>query len=100
MPDYGRDESLALKVKNRDTIAPAKPTLLQALCATDGSADVKAYLADMALACLGEFAGLYNTLSAFIELFEPILAIIALVDAGSIAESLQVGHGSMLDVLC
>lgn len=91
MADYGRGELHGLLLGRKDSPPATRPTLLQALSAPDNSKDVKAYLAETAIACLSEFASMYNTLPAFIELVQPVSDILGLIDASRVAKPLQVG---------
>jgi nucleolar protein 14 len=94
MPDFQRPELEGLVLDKGDAQAAAKPNLLSALSAENDDGSVKAGLAQLALACLGEFAGAYNTLPAFIELYQPVLDILSLIDAEAVPQSLQVGCSS------
>lgn len=92
MPDFRRPELEGLVLRRDDVQSASKPSLLSALSAENDDGPVKVGLAQLALACLGEFAGAYNTLPAFIELYQPVLDIVSLIDAQMVSKSLQVGH--------
>ena len=90
MPDYGHEELDGLTLRRSDTPDSSKPGLQEALSAKDGDGHVKAGLAMLTLACLGDFAAMYNTSAAFIELYQPVLDILGLADSKAMSSPLQV----------
>lgn len=93
LPDFRRDELKPLKLNPTKATTQAEAldlTLPAALSCSDNDEHTKVALTSLLLGALGELAGFYNTLPAFIELFQPTLDVLDSIETQRISSSLQV----------
>jgi nucleolar protein 14 len=94
MPDLDREDVgtlLRLQEADDDTRLD-ELDLLQLLQGTLDAGAARVGLAKIALTLTSEFSGLYNTMPAFIELFDPILRSLLSIELVKLPPSVQVSH--------
>ena len=102
MPDLDREDLIAL-MRFQEADDDTRPDELDLLQLLDGATDAGAArvgLAKIALALISEFSGLYNTLPAFIELFDPILRSFSSVELLKLPPSVQVSEDVAEQSVC
>lgn len=91
-PDFRSDFCLSLSldrnVQNR--LVAQKPNLFNLLAASNLNEQSKVDLLGNALNLLGQFADMYKALDGFIELYEPILAILENIQSKYLPDGLRV----------
>ena len=91
-PDFRSDlcRSLSLSRNVQNDLVAQKPNLFNLLAASDLNEQSKVDLLGTALNLLGRFADMYKGLDGFIELYEPILAILENIQLKYLPDGLKV----------
>ncbi|KAF4619608.1 hypothetical protein D9613_004925 [Agrocybe pediades] len=93
-PDFKSDlcRPLAMKPKAKKTVVVQRASLNGLLSANDTDEQSKADLLTLSLELLGKFADLYKGVEGFVELYEPVLAVLENIETKHISE----GHKALL----
>lgn len=99
-PDFKseRCQGLVLGKKSRQ-LDVQKPDLTKLLCGNAAGEQVKVDLLGLTLDLLGQYADMYKSLDAFIELYEPIVALLEGVKVDSLPSSLSTKLSSLQDTI-
>jgi nucleolar protein 14 len=93
-PDFLSDlcQSLSLNGNLPKGLVAQKPNLFSLLAASNSNEQSKVDLLGIGLNLLGQFADMYKALDGFIELYEPILAILENIQSEHLPDGLKVSH--------
>lgn len=93
-PDFRSDlcRSLSLSRQAQKELVAQKPNLFSLLTASNLNEQSKVDLLGIAFNLLGQFADMYKALDGFIELYEPILAILENIRSKYLPDGLRVSH--------
>lgn len=93
-PDFRSDlcTPLSMNTKARKTLIVRKAELMSLMTADDDDEQAKSDLLLLAFHLLGQFADLYKAIDGFVELYEPIIAILNSLETKKLFDGHKVGN--------
>ena len=97
-PDFQSDlcTSLSMNTKARKSLVVRKAEIINLMTANDDDEQAKADLLLLAFHLIGQFANLYKAIDGFVELYEPVIAILNNLDTKKLFDGHKVGYFNML----